>query len=328
MTTTKQSLRNIFTQFKPGQRFYVFTISITLASAFWLLNALNKTYNKNVNVVIKYINKPSHLAFSRIPPRTVEVEVRGDGFSLLQIENEVQNDTAVIDLSTLAFEQSQNKKRASISSKTITNKIQGSLSNNMFISRVSVDSIAITLEPSIRKQVFIQPNINVVLANGLTLEVPISADPNYVEVFGPASKLQEIDTLFTDFVDFGEISKSSEAETRIIYDKNVLLPATKTVNVQVRAEQITEGEISVPLQVITADSLRVRLLPEEVKIKYTTGLSHFDDITPALFQAQVFYKSTANAPSKLPVVVNEVPNFINVLSISPERVDYLLMNKR
>lgn len=326
---SKQKLITIFTQFKPGQRFYVFIVSITLASAFWVLNALNKTYNKSVHVVVKYINKPTHLAYTRIPPKTVEVQVRGDGFSLLQIENDIQDDTLIIDLSTLEFEQNKTRKKASIPSSTITNKIQRSLSNNLLISKVSVDSISIKLEPGLQKQLYIQPNAHVVLGKGLTLQRPIYAEPAFVEVYGPESRMSQIDTLFTDYNDFGMRVKSHEVQLPLIYDKGVLVPVQKEVLVKVDVEQITEGKIKVPVNVISNDNnLKVRVLPELVTVKYTTGLSHFDDITPAFFEAQVYYGSGLNAPTKLPVVINKVPNFINVVAITPERVDYLIINKK
>lgn len=321
-------IRKLFTQFKPGQRFYVFIISITLASAFWLLNALNKTYNKNVLVVLKYTNKPADLAYTRMPPQMVEIEIRGDGFSLLQIEDKIQEDTAVIDLSRLEFVPNQSGLKASISSNRITSRIQETLSNNLLISKVSVDSIGIRLEPGMKKMVNIQPNVNYALAAGITLQQPVFSEPNQVEVYGPKSKLQHLDTLYTAFTDLGVLVKSYEGLTPIDYDKNVMVLGLQEITLNAVTEQITEGEITVPVEAISmVDSIRVRLLPQEVTIKYTTGLSHFDDISQALFRAKAYYNGPNNAPTKLPITVNQMPHFIQIVEVSPERVDYLIINK-
>jgi hypothetical protein len=94
----------------------------------------------------------------------------------------------------------------------------------------------------------------------------------------------------------------------------------------VEVEALTEGEIEVPIHISgLPENRKLRLLPNTIKIKYSTGLSHYDFIKPALFDVVVNYEDLLKKQSKLPVILRAQPSYVNVIQFSPERVGYLEM---
>ena len=113
---------------------------------------------------------------------------------------------------------------------------------------------------------------------------------------------------------------------KLEYDSRFLAPEYKSVKIIAEVEALTEGEIMVPVQIAgLPDSLRLRLIPDQVSIKYSTGLSHYDYITPELFDVVVNYKDVVKSPSKIPVYIWAVPSYVNVIQMYPEQIGYLKM---
>jgi hypothetical protein len=54
------------------------------AIMFWLLNALNKVYTTDINYPVVFIVDKSKVAFAKIPPTTICLEVTGGGWKLLR----------------------------------------------------------------------------------------------------------------------------------------------------------------------------------------------------------------------------------------------------
>ena len=314
-------------RYRPGRRFYVFVISLILASAFWLLNALNKNYSEEITIHIKYVNLSENLAFSPIPQKNINIDITGDGYSLLQLREAAEEDTVYYDLNQLEFKNWGNKKRAQIPTSKIANALRSELNNNISITRVSKDTIEIITELGTQKELKIVPDFKVSLAKGMVLKKPVYTIPAMVEVKGPISVLEELEQLQTQRVYLNDLSEDIETDVKLDYAARFLAPEFKSVKVIAEVEALTEGEIMVPVQIAgLPDSLRLRLIPDQVSIKYSTGLSHYDYITPELFDVVVNYKDVIKSPSKIPVYVWAVPSYVNVIQMYPEQIGYLKMD--
>ena len=54
------------------------------ATVFWLLNALNKVYTTEINYPVHFVLDEPKVAFAKVPPSRVPLEVTGGGRSLLR----------------------------------------------------------------------------------------------------------------------------------------------------------------------------------------------------------------------------------------------------
>ena len=315
-----------FARYKPGRRFYVFLISLILATGFWLLNALNKTYTESIEISIKYINLPDNQAFSPVPHKSIKIEMSGDGYSLMQFKDVAENDTVIIDMALLEFEKIGSRKKAQIPTSVIISDLRGQISNNINVSRVNRDSIEIITERGITKELTIKPDFSLSLEKGMVLVKPIYVEPSFVTVRGPISVLNGMDEIPTDFVEIVPNSENQEIEVKLMYNSRMISPNQTSVLLKIEVEPLTEGEIELPVHISgLPKNKKLRLIPNTIKLKYTTGLSHYDFISAQLFDVVVNYEDVLKNPSKIPVSVRALPSYVNIIQMEPERVGYLKM---
>ena len=319
--------RNNVARFKSSRKFYVFFISLFLAASFWLLNALNKTYVEKVNIVIKYINLPDNRAFAPFPPSSINIELSGDGYSLMQLIQKAEEDTVVVDISQLEFKSNGSRKSAQVPTSLIIDDLSNSMSNGVNVSRVNRDTITITTERGARLEFGIKPNFDLTLSPGFVLVRPVYCDPEVLLVQGPLSVLDTLKSLDTKYISIEDVSETSDIEVFVEYDKRVIKPELKLVKLVVEVESLTEGEISIPVSISgLPDGKRVRLIPNSVSVKYQTGLSHYDYIKPELFSATVSYADVLKNPSKLQVKIISFPSYVQNIQFTPERIEYLTLD--
>jgi len=326
-SSDSENTNNKVARFKPSRRFYVFLISLFLASAFWLLNALNKTYVEGVNIAIKYVNLPVNRAFSPIPPSSIKIELSGDGYSLMQLLKTAETDTVVIDLAKVEFVSQGARKRASIPTSVVIDDLRSSLSNGVNVSKVSRDTIFVNTEIGATKALPILPNFSLTLQKGFVLKHSIYTIPEEIKVHGAKSVLDKTNEIETSHVSFENLSETTEMVVNIDCNRRFLQTNTQHVTIVAEVEPLTEGEIEVPIKVVgIPKGKKLRLIPNTVKVKYTTGLSYFDFIGPELFGVSVNYEDVLKKPSKVQVHIISKPTYVNVVHFNPERVDYLILD--
>ena len=96
-----------------------------------------------------------------------------------------------------------------------------------------------------------------------------------------------------------------------------------TLNIPV--EKFTEKELEIPVQIKNKpENVNIKFFPSEVKITFMVGLSEFEDINAADFSAVVDYNTVLLKKENPEVEIEKKPSNIEILRISPDRVEYLI----
>ncbi len=314
---------------KPGRKFYVFLISLLIASGFWLLNALSKNYTEEIPVRITYSNIPEGKTFSQPATKEISVVIEGDGYSLIQLKRALRKEMLQIDLSECSFEDiDRNRERGIIPSWMITDQLLKDIGGNVNINKLSVDSLIVVVEDEMIKELTVKPAVDVVIAKGYVLQSEPLVEPQTVEVTGPVSQLKEMDTIATEFFRTEPLSEPVAFELALNPPATVR-PLIDKVKVHLDVEPLTEGTFRIRLKVKNLPpGVSLRLIPPEVEVKFTTGLSVFDQVSPSQFSATVDYRDVKENLSKLPVSLDVVPPGATVLIMDPDRVSYLIMENQ
>ena len=319
---------NFLAEINRGGRLSIFLVSLLVASAVWLLNTLNKTYVESVEIGLKYVNLPEHFAFYPVPPSRLKLEISSDGFNLFQLIRQSQNDTLEIDLQSMEFTTSGSRSRGVIPTDVLLSSVRNKFGSGVMISHLGMDSIPINLEIGKTVEVRVQPDFEISLENGFTLNGPVQCRAITIKVSGPQSLVDTLTSIPAEPIIAHNLKETLNREVRLLVDKRVFQLSQETVNVIAEVERLTEGEIEVPIQVLgLPDNRTVRLIPEVIRVKYFVGLSNFERIQPQLFGAVVQYSDVMQKPSKLQITLETVPTFVQVVQFYPERVDYLVLEK-
>ena len=89
-----------------NREFLIFLFFLGLSGTFWLLMALNETYDKDIPVPIRLVNVPRNVVITQNINDTIDVTMRDKGFTLLTYSYAGKIQPVTID-----FERYANKER-------------------------------------------------------------------------------------------------------------------------------------------------------------------------------------------------------------------------
>lgn len=162
-------------------------------------------------------------------------------------------------------------------------KIDNLPSNVEFLNWANQDSIFLNVIPSLSKRVKILPNINFKLKRNFVLE-KIDIQPETVELFGESQVIKNVDYIYTEELNLGEISANSQHTLSFSnFPENELVSfSPQEVSVSVTVEEFTEKAYQVGLKQLfeNNDSLRNQLfLPEMVSVKVKAYKNVLQDLS-------------------------------------------------
>ena len=184
------------------------TALLLVVTAFWALITSRQGQITTVTAPVRLQGVSDELALVRSYPEEVEVQVTS--FSSLTPAPAKLDISANVDLSGV---------REGSATVRIKNS-DFSLPSGMVVSSVTPSSIKVVTEKKMRKSVPVRVVLRGTPAAGMGGYEAVS-DPATVEVEGPAGQVSRVESVATEEIDAGRLSKGKE------YRKNLLLPSKK-----------------------------------------------------------------------------------------------------
>ncbi len=310
--------------FKPTGNFYTFLVCLFIAITFWLLNALTKTYDTQVEFPFGIKNLPKGQVLVKSLPSTIKLEVEGFGFNLLTFGG-AKDDSVLLDISRIDLKKQGKFKAATVSPEKIYELIAGDFSSNYNLKKVLLDTLQLKLDERLTKVVTVNPDISVETESQFSVKevVPI---PNMVEVTGPKYVLDTIDFVKTEAKRFNKVDENLAFEVELLVPNN-LSCETNNVEVKVEVDRLSEGSFTLPLTV-EPDSLsnKIVLVPKHAEIKFLAPVSLYKTIEASSFEARVILDSSYTQISKLPILVEVNNPAAKLVSFEPQFVEFILIS--
>ncbi|MBO6117578.1 MAG: hypothetical protein J6P44_03445 [Bacteroidales bacterium] len=100
----------------------------------------------------------------------------------------------------------------------------------------------------------------------------------------------------------------------------------KNVPIKITAEKYTENVVSLPVKVVRYEDYRnIKVLPKEVKLRYRIAVKDYAKVNDKNFNAFVLCSDQAMSKSKkLKVNITNVPEYVRITDIYPQKVEYIL----
>jgi YbbR domain-containing protein len=198
-------------------------LSVCIAGLLWLVVAGEHVAERVLRIPVELQGLPSDLEIVTNPPETVEVRLRGSSGTLSRLgPGEV---TAVIDLRTARM-----GRRLFHLTPAIVSAPYG-----LETVQVSPATLAMEFEPTGVRIVRVEPTIDGRPAKGFEV-VSVQADPETVEVAGPASALKQLREAITE-----PIAVTDRTETV----REVVTVGVADPTVRVRAPQTTTVTVTI-----------------------------------------------------------------------------------
>lgn len=304
-----------------NKEFLTFLFFLALAGIFWLMMALNETYEKEIEMPIRIVNIPKNVVLTSDDTDTIKVTIQdkglviigylyGDGVSPIEIDFNAY--TQGNGYSTVTSTELQ---RLAYRQLSATTKIVGS----------KPDKLEIFYNYGLSKRVPVKWTGSVSPEHPYFIS-QVGYFPDSVTIYASQERLDSIKEIYTEQLSYTDFRDTLTVECKLQKIKGVKT-VPDIIKIAFSTDVLTEESISdIPIKGINVPTGKViRTFPSKVTVNFVTGVSRFRGLKADDFTVVVDYNEIARKPSdKCNIHLITVPSGISRPSLNVEQVDYLI----
>lgn len=296
-----------------------FAVLVSLAALLWLMIQLSATYNEIVPVQIKIKDVPTGKIIKN-DGLIVNAAVKCSGFILCRYYL-LPEDARHIEISLNETDYFENFDDTYSLDENDVAKAIGSF---MGISAgdVFIDSEEITVEVGIlaEKKVPLVPDITLKMEPQYCVYGTPVASQDSIVIYGDESIIEDIDEIKTVAKTYEDVSDDIFDHLEIDFNSLGVKSDLEGIDISIRVERFTEYSVDVP---ILNTFENIVILPDKVNIRYFVALKDFTAVNEAAFLVEL--DTACISDGKIPVAVRHQPEHINIMSIKPKIVEYIII---
>jgi len=189
---------------------------------------------------------------------------------------------------------------------------------------ISPEVLSIEMDYAYSKKVPVRALYTYTLEKQYFLYGDIKIEPDSVYVLGSKSKIEKINFIETDSIDFGTINTTIDDFLSLKQCSNFNYHlSNKSVKIYIPVEKFTEKELKIPI-VLPVNKLNdnIKIFPDNAKVTFMVAIKDYKSISSDMFIMSVDI-SNINNNTFMPVILEKVPPFVKINNISPEEVEFI-----
>jgi hypothetical protein len=309
--------QKFFTRFKEQKtsNLKVVALCVLTATTFWILNALNKDgYYTIVDYPIEfYYDRTDFMAVEELPSN-VKIEIQGNGWDLIRKYFRFNVSPFVIEL--------QNPSREQV---ILTRNIRRELSDKLLpthLTTILTDTLRVNIDNVVTRKVKVQVDTTeATLGRNIRYATPITVDPAFVTVRGPASIVQRLGGNFTVKLEEERITNNYSKLLPIKVPKELsdyLRLVEDNVLVEFKVVEFLEGNKRLKLRKVNfPDKVGVEQDISSVIMSYLVDERYVNDLKEEELEGILNYNNRNRQDSTVTVQLNKRPPYIENISFEP-----------
>lgn len=320
MTQIINMVRN-FLFSSANREFLTFFFFLVLSTIFWLMTALNETYEREIGVPAYLVNIPKNVVVTSDMEDTVRVTVRDKGFALLAYTYGEGIRPINVNFQSAITRQSG---YGVVSSQELMKMINQRFSGSSKIVQVKPDRLDFHYNYGLSRQVSVKMSGHVVPGKSFYL-ARTRFWPEKVTVYGSKQALDSLRFVKTVPINITNFNDTVLRTVALETIKGVKI-VPNTVRIGLYPDILTEENIEVPITAINMPEGKVlRTFPQRVTVNFIVGASMFRSISPEQFAVVVDYNEIVDHPSdKCSIHLRETPQGVRNARLKMTQVDYLI----
>ena len=307
---------------KKNREFLIFLFFLFTSFVFWMLRALNETYETEITIPLKLKNVPSDLIITTGLPEKIRVTLKDKGSVLIKYIYGQTFSPVWVDYND--YEASGNAGRVVIQEADVQKKIMLQLLSSTRIVSLRPSLPEFYYNRGMKKTVPIILSGRVKTASQYYLE-GVHYTPDSAIVYASNSILDTLTAIYTTPVNLKGISANTTMQVMLSPIRGAkFIP--ETVKVALKVDMYTEKTVEVPIVGINFPATKdLRTFPSKANITFRVGMNHFKAITAEDFALVITYEDLLkNQQSKYRLNLKSIPEGISQVRIIPHEVDYLI----
>lgn len=304
-----------------NKEFLVFLFFLLLSGAFWLMMALNETYEEELKVPVRLVGMPRNAVMTDEPADTVKVTVRDKGFTLVTYKYGHWFRPLTFKFATYANE---DQGHGAIPAADIIKQVQSQLYGSSKLLSVKPEKLDFYFTYGASKKVPIRFRGKISTSKSYYL-AHTEFSPMMVTAYANKKVLDELKYVEIEPFNYRNLQDTIHQNVRLQKIRGVKL-VPSTVRLSVYPDVLTEESIEVPVSAVNMPAgMVLRTFPSRVTVRFTIGASQFRMIRPEQFNVVVDYQALAENPSdKCTLQLRSVPSSVSKAKLELDKVDYLL----
>lgn len=296
-------------------------LSIILASTFWFLVNLNKTYRASLKFPAKISGIPDTVELYPQVFSGIELDVEGVGANLMSYLLRLQHDTLRISFS-------QEYERGFLLPRQMTSAWQGTLTGIRLMSVQGPDSLLYSIDYKVEKILPLNSQVAVNLATSHILESPPSLYPDSVRVVGPKRMLDTLSSWMTEPFATRPLSSQEVINIGILDTFSAVQVFPKTAILQVKPVLYSQTDLSVPIRLVNVpDEVEVKLQNRVLNLTCLVPLEMFEMVQAGSYESVIDFQTIDTQVPYLMPDVKDFPEEVKVVYRSPQKIPYVIVNK-
>lgn len=269
-----------------NREFLTFFFFLVLSTIFWLMTALNETYEREIGVPAYLVNIPKNVVVTSDMEDTVRVTVRDKGFALLAYTYGEGIRPINVNFQSAITRQSG---YGVVSSQELMKMINQRFSGSSKIVQVKPDRLDFHYNYGLSRQVSVKMSGHVVPGKSFYL-ARTRFWPEKVTVYGSKQALDSLRFVKTVPINITNFNDTVLRTVALETIKGVKI-VPNTVRIGLYPDILTEENIEVPITAINMPEGKVlRTFPQRVTVNFIVGASMFRSISSEQFAVVVDYK--------------------------------------
>lgn len=304
-----------------NKEFLIFLFFLLLSGAFWLMMALNETYEEELKVPVRLVGMPRNAVMTDEPADTVKVTVRDKGFTLVTYKYGHWFRPLTFKFATYANE---DQGHGAIPAADIIKQVQAQLYGSSKLLSVKPEKLDFYFTYGASKKVPIRFRGKISTSKSYYL-AHTEFSPMMVTAYANKKVLDELKYVEIEPFNYRNLQDTIRRNVRLQKIRGVKL-VPSTVRLSVYPDVLTEESIEVPVSAVNMPAgMVLRTFPSRVTVRFTIGASQFRMIRPEQFNVVVDYQTLAENPSdKCTLQLRSVPSSVSKAKLELDKVDYLL----
>lgn len=304
-----------------NKEFLIFLFFLLLSGAFWLMMALNETYEEELKVPVRLVGMPKNAVMTDEPADTVKVTVRDKGFTLVTYKYGHWFRPLTFKFATYANE---DQGHGAIPAADIIKQMQSQLYGSSKLLSVKPEKLDFYFTYGASKKVPIRFRGKISTSKSYYL-AHTEFSPMMVTAYANKKVLDELKYVEIEPFNYRNLQDTIHQNVRLQKIRGVKL-VPSTVRLSVYPDVLTEESIEVPVSAVNMPAgMVLRTFPSRVTVRFTIGASQFRMIRPEQFNVVVDYQALAENPSdKCTLQLRSVPSSVSKAKLELDKVDYLL----
>ena len=307
-----------------SKELFVFLFFLFLSFGFWLLQALDETYEVEIPVPLELVDVPKDMVITSPLPDELNVVIKDRGTSIIRYW---KHDIMPVQVSFEDYSTGAVSGSVRIKQSDIIKDVQERLFSSSKIQSIRPDTLEFffnhgrysTVPVVVTGSIDTNPNFYL---------LDVRTHPSDVKVFAVSSLLDTLTAVRTMPVTLKNLQEktSLEVELRPIHGAKIE-PSKVTLTALV--DVYMEDTVMVPVVSLNfpADK-QLRTFPSTVKVTYTVGYSRRKEITHDNFVSVITYEDLLDLRekglSKIPVRLKTIPEGVTNVRFEPSELDYLV----